>query len=139
MTPDHKTMAAAFNLAQERLDHLPSRIPECVRPALMSAMTNWFLQEKLPPALFIETGGIFPEQLLIPPSIDGPDLPRWMYSQLVERGAAAVYFSYESNEDTLIVVYHELNVFHKLSAEIATNGKKRDLGAWTIETLYPAE
>jgi hypothetical protein len=132
-----KQVTRALNKAQQALDRLPPQIPEYVRPALMYAMANWFAQGQLPSVMFVETGGEFPEQVMVPPDLDGVAVPEWMYRQAANRNAAAVYFAYESVEDTLTVLYQAPHVFHNLSAEVVTTGKKRDIGAWSIQTLYP--
>jgi hypothetical protein len=130
-------MAKMLNRSQQVLDQLPPSMPQCVRPALMWAMTNWFIQGAIPSVLLVDTGGQFPEHITVPPALNGVALPRWMYVQGEDRNASAVYFAFESVEDTLVVLYQTPDVFHRLSAEVVTTGQQRDIGAWSIQTLYP--
>ncbi len=129
-------MAKMLNRSQQVLDELPPSMPQCVRPALMWAMTNWFMQGEIPSVLLVDTGGQFPEQITVPPTLNGVSLPQWMYVQGAEPNASSVYFAYESVEDTLVVFYQAPDVFHRLSAEVVTIRQQRDIGAWSIQTLY---
>lgn len=127
-------IALAMEFATIHMGQVPESVPQCVLPALKSAVVMWHLQGDIPPAVCIDYDrGLVP----VPDDIDGRDVLPFMHYHFVKSNAKSVHYVYESSSDKLVVIFLTDSVLYKLTAEAITKGDRRDVGAWTLETHLP--
>lgn len=118
----------ALNRAQKQIDELPDSIPECVRPALMSAIACLYAQGGIIPACYLDYDRGIVE---VPDHIDGPQIVPFMSMLGRKHNCDTIHHIYEDNMNKLIVIFMTPRILYKLTAPIS-NG---NVGAWTIETV----